>query len=154
MLLKCLLKADKFHPCELLVKKHVQAFMNVPRNKIDNVCTSAPGTEFLHWISGCFTFPCNLCDCRVCASVWELEIRTAEENQTFEKPGSPSKWLNSEGSKTNGFQTLQVKKYSRESPNEEKKKESKKTKKYPHIFFFKKHIFLAFLALINLKKNP
>lgn len=117
--------------------------------------------QFLHWISECFPFPCNLCDCRACASVWELEIRIAEENQTFRKSGSPSKWLASEGSKTNGFQTLQMKIYSREYPNEQQQKnieKSKESPKHPHIYIKKTILKIRslqlFLSLINLKKNP
>ena len=37
-----------------------------------------------------------------------MEMRTAEENQLFQKPGSPSKWLISEAKTTSVCQTLPI----------------------------------------------
>lgn len=67
-----------------------------------------------------------------------MELRTAEENQLFQKPGSPSKWLISEASKTSVCQTLPIKKHPKNLQTNKQKHPGPQTSnnKTPSWFFF------------------
>lgn len=66
-----------------------------------------------------------------------MELRTAEENQLFQKPGSPSKWLTSEASKTSVCQTLPIKKHPKKLQTNKNPQAPKQATKKPlaDLFF-------------------